>query len=439
MGRGFRFWSIATSTMCVEPQLLLNVPHLVAVRLTDSFFRLRPKYLHVPRRLINAMAPATVHHGMQHQERFPPAAADTHDNARHLVFPTVFLGFAPSIPTTATTKTIVSLILALTCFLALLSSIALSRRRRLLPSAAAGPFSPTRELCSFGLKSHIPYKLDDYELRVGLDSFACTPKWYGNYINSPAQPLLPPGIPTMARDERNTLAIAAGALRPKAPNAVQHAGPSATIALSQGRYTGVLLPTSSSLPRAVEAWRGIPYAESTAGQNRFRPPVPLPPAADVCTTADSFGQICPQVASRASRLAQGEDCLNLNVYRQVNWEHQITGNGGTGAAKMPVIIYVHGGAFNSGSGNERSMESFVSWANTPVLGINFNYRVGALGFPSCALADQEGCLNLGLRDQQLLFEWVRDNADAFGGDPKRVTVMGVSAGAHSVSFQRVGI
>lgn len=242
-------------------------------------------------------------------------------------------------------------------------------------------------------------------------------------------------------------------LQPQARIPTAHSGPSATISLPQGRYTGVLLPASSSLPRAVEAWRGIPYAQSTGGNNRFRPPVPLPvaaaaaAAADVtgatvaAATADTFGQICPGTATARTAAAaivdgEGEDCLNLNIYRPVAWREECGAGAGTGKMRMmmPVIVYVHGGAFNGGSGTERNMASFVSWAATPVLGVSFNYRVGALGFPSSVVADREGCLNLGLRDQRMLFEWVRSNIGAFGGDPGRVTVMGMSAGAHSVSL-----
>lgn len=264
-------------------------------------------------------------------------------------------------------------------------------------------------------------------------------------------------------------AAASALIRTQARKPTPHAGPSATVSLRQGRYTGVLLSasaisrrdpagrragvtSSSSLPRDVEAWRGIPYAQTTAGENRFRPPIPLSPYdvdAAVTTqaqlqqrqsqkhgsrassfTADRFGQMCPGSTAPCANVAfEGEDCLNLNVYRPV----AATEDGSSVPSLLPVVIYVHGGAFNAGSGTERDMASFVGWAETPVLGVNFNYRVGALGFPSSSAADEEGGLNLGLRDQRMLFEWVRDNIAEFGGDPGRVTVMGMSAGAHSVS------
>lgn len=237
----------------------------------------------------------------------------------------------------------------------------------------------------------------------------------------------PPPYSTAMANKKESPSSTPSVLRPTARPPTPHSGPSATIALPQGRYTGVLLPASSTLPRAVEAWRGIPYAQPTGGANRFQPPVPLPPnAGGREVNAAAFGAICPGSVARVSGIREGEDCLNLNVYRQRG--------GGHGGEKMPVLVYVHGGAFNGGMGVERDMASFVGWAGTPIVGINFNYRVGALGFPSSVVADAEGCLNLGLRDQRLLFEWVRENVGAFGGDPNRVTVMGLSAGAHSVSL-----
>ncbi|KAG8160572.1 hypothetical protein KVR01_010108 [Diaporthe batatas] len=219
-------------------------------------------------------------------------------------------------------------------------------------------------------------------------------------------------------------------LRPRPRTPTPHTGPSATVHLAQGHYTGVVLPPSSGVPRAVEAWRGIPFAQTTAGENRFRPPVPLDLSASSAATpfdASTFGPVCPGPAARIPGMVAGEDCLNLNVYRPASaHEH--------GGPRMPVVVYVHGGAFNGGLGTERDMSSFVGWSRTPIVGVNFNYRVGALGFPSSTVAEREGALNLGLRDQRLLFEWVRQNIGQFGGDESRVTLMGMSAGAHSIGY-----
>lgn len=197
-------------------------------------------------------------------------------------------------------------------------------------------------------------------------------------------------------------------------------GAAPTVTLSQGTYIGATIPLKhDAYPKAVEAFLGIPYAESTADKNRFRPAIPVTNSTSTFD-AVSPGPACP--GSNSGR-AESEDCLNLNVYRPV------------GTAKkegLPVVVYVHGGAFNMGYGMERNMASFVSWAREDIVAVSFNYRVGAFGFLPSALTAKEGLLNLGLKDQQVLFEWVRTNIAAFGGDPENVTLMGLSAGAHSV-------
>lgn len=77
--------------------------------------------------------------------------------------------------------------------------------------------------------------------------------------------------------------------------------------------------------------------------------------------------------------------------------------------------------------------SMVAWSEEPFIAVSFNYRIGALGFLPSSVSAKEGILNLGLRDQIVLFEWVRDNISQFGGDPNNVTLFGLSAGGHSVS------
>ena len=123
---------------------------------------------------------------------------------------------------------------------------------------------------------------------------------------------------------------------------------------------------------------------------------------------------------------QSEDCLHLNIYRPKSTN--------SSTQKLPVLIHVHGGAFNFGYANDREISSLVGWSKEPLIGVTFEYRVGALGFLPSKLMAEEGALNLGLKDQRLLFEWVKKHISGFGGDPENVTLMGPSAGAHSVSF-----
>ena len=79
--------------------------------------------------------------------------------------------------------------------------------------------------------------------------------------------------------------------------------------------------------------------------------------------------------------------------------------------------------------------SMVAWSAEPFIGVSFNYRIGAPGFLNSALTANEGLLNLGLHDQVLLLQWVNENIAAFGGDPDNITLMGLSAGAHSVGHE----
>ncbi|KAI5863353.1 carboxylesterase 3 [Durotheca rogersii] len=208
--------------------------------------------------------------------------------------------------------------------------------------------------------------------------------------------------------------------------------------LNQGTYLGEIQSQNNS-PRPVEVYRGIPYAQSTTGQNRFRAPQPLNSIKFNLNRALAFGHVCPQNGGGSN---QGEDCLNLNIYRPhfgdtaESAAAEMTRLGVYGK-KLPIVIYVHGGGFNSGSGAERNMASFVAWAEAPIIGISFNYRVGALGFLPSGLTAEEGALNLGLKDQQFLFRWVQKNAEDIGGDPNNITLMGLSAGAHSIGHHLI--
>jgi acetyl esterase/lipase len=193
------------------------------------------------------------------------------------------------------------------------------------------------------------------------------------------------------------------------------------VRLPQGRYVGEALGAGEKYPRAVDVWRGIPYARS----RRFREATAVP-LSDKTFDAVEFGDICPR-AVRDPDFSASEDCLNLNVYRTRRPEQWRE------TKLLPVIVYVHGGAFNVGKATERDMASFVSFSETPIVGVNFNYRLGPLGFLPSSVTAREGVLNLGLRDQQAALEWVKANAKAFGGDPDNITLIGVSAGAHSVS------
>jgi acetylcholinesterase len=122
---------------------------------------------------------------------------------------------------------------------------------------------------------------------------------------------------------------------------------------------------------------------------------------------------------------QSENCLFVNVWRAANT---------TSSHNLSVLVYIHGGSFNTGSGASRDIGNMVAWSSSPFIGVSINYRLGALGFLSSSVAARQQLLNLGLRDQILALQWVQKNIAAFGGNPAKVTLMGDSAGGHSVRF-----
>ncbi|CAG8953801.1 hypothetical protein HYFRA_00006693 [Hymenoscyphus fraxineus] len=193
------------------------------------------------------------------------------------------------------------------------------------------------------------------------------------------------------------------------------------VVLRQGKIIGSkLVESHGGLSHTLDQFLGIPYALSTDGERRFKPAVPVPES-ELEFDASKYGQRCP--AGEKDSTPMGEDCLNLNLFRPATRPKD---------GKLPVLVYIHGGSFNFGAGNARQISSMVAWSTRPMIGISFNYRLGALGFLSSKVAAAEGVLNLGLKDQDLLLRWVRENVHAFGGDEGDVTIMGSSAGAHSV-------
>lgn len=173
----------------------------------------------------------------------------------------------------------------------------------------------------------------------------------------------------------------------------------------------------------VTVFKGIPYAASTAGKNRWRPPQPAPSWTGV-READTFGDSPPQASGT---LTMSEDCLNLNIW---------TGARRSGE-RRPVYVWIYGGGFSGGTGSDPSFDGSVL-ADKGVVVVTFNYRLGALGFLATSELSAESrhgvSGNYGLLDQIAALKWVRRNIAAFGGDPRRVTVGGQSAGAGSTDM-----
>ncbi|MGW0736661.1 carboxylesterase family protein [Streptomyces sp. NPDC002851] len=167
--------------------------------------------------------------------------------------------------------------------------------------------------------------------------------------------------------------------------------------------------------RPLYVFRGIPYAEPCVGDLRFASPRPVRPWTGV-RDATAFAPAFLQAGAPDSR----EDALYANV-----WTPHPGG-------RLPVLVYVHGGGWQVGAGSVPTFDGAKPAALGGLVVITFNYRLGAFGWglhedltdPDTGLAG-----NWGLQDQAALLRWVRDNAEAFGGDPGNITLCGTSAGA----------
>lgn len=196
------------------------------------------------------------------------------------------------------------------------------------------------------------------------------------------------------------------------------------VILPQGKIRGIL--QRDTFPQAIECFLGFPYAQAPVGELRFRPPTKLAPSSDTFD-ASAYGPAAPGKPLIPPRipLNYSEDCLTVNVFRP--------SGKGTKGALLPVAVYVHGGAFNRGHSSMQNTASMVAWSEEPFVAVSFNYRVGALGFLPSTKSAEEGILNLGMQDQRFLLEWVQGNIHFFGGDKRNVTLIGLSAGAITVS------
>lgn len=168
---------------------------------------------------------------------------------------------------------------------------------------------------------------------------------------------------------------------------------------------------------SVSTFQGIPYAAAPTGDLRWQPPAPAEPWTEPLD-ATAPGAPCVQPMDQPIAIPGGEeDCLSLNVTVPDK-----------GARKKPVIVWIHGGSFTYGDGAGYGAEKLAARGDAVV--VTVNYRLGAFGF--LAHPDMEQAGNLGLQDQQAALKWVRDNASAFGGDRRNVTLMGQSGGGYSV-------
>ena len=215
-----------------------------------------------------------------------------------------------------------------------------------------------------------------------------------------------------------------------------------TIRASTGYYTGKLNDTYPN----VREFLNVPFGQSTAGKNRFMPPKPMPLSSRHFDSTE-YAKACPQYVSSIpsiwseqipqylqywgtpnltageSAVFATEDCLSLAIWTPSN---------ATAWSNLPVALFWTGGGFQTNGILVPGQlgAPWVSRSQSHIV-VTINYRMNILGFPNAAGLKEQ---NLGLLDQRLSLEWVRDNIRYFGGDPSRIMIWGQSAGAESVDY-----
>ncbi|MDE3167698.1 MAG: carboxylesterase/lipase family protein, partial [Acidobacteriota bacterium] len=238
-------------------------------------------------------------------------------------------------------------------------------------------------------------------------------------------------------------ALTAGALAGGFPGKAraQQSGARSEAVLSYDAHTPVVKTSAGAvrgyIRNRIHTFKGIPYGETTAGKNRFMPPVPRTPWTGVFP-AVAYGYACPQIhgkdwANPESHFLfnydvgeMDEDCLRLNVWTQ-----------GLDAGKRPVLVWIHGGGYTNGSSFEMiPYDGENICRRGDIVFVSVNHRLNVLGFldlSGVGGAAFAPSANAGMLDLAAALEWVRDNIAQFGGDPGNVTICGQSGGGAKVN------
>jgi len=204
-------------------------------------------------------------------------------------------------------------------------------------------------------------------------------------------------------------------------------GDSVTATTSAGAVRGVVR-------EGINLFKGIPYGDTTAGKNRFMPPKPPVPWTGT-RDALAYGPTAPQTVgaadapgrpARARLPEEGEDCLVLNVFTPAL----------SGGRSRPVMVWLHGGGFASGSGSTPILDGANLARSGDVVVVTINHRLNVFGFSylgDAAGSDFALSGGAGMLDIVAALHWVRDNIDRFGGEPKLVTIFGQSGGGRKVA------
>ncbi|KAJ6506421.1 Alpha/Beta hydrolase protein [Mycena vitilis] len=187
-----------------------------------------------------------------------------------------------------------------------------------------------------------------------------------------------------------------------------------TVALDYGTFTGL-----TNTANGIIYFRGIRYADPPVGALRWRAPVSPPSKQLGNVSATNYGSGCIATTSTGGN----EDCLFGNVYVPIST---------TATSKLPVLVYFHGGGFETGQSSDAPPENIVLSSAEPLIFVTFEYRLGQFGFLAGTPVQQNGQLNAGLLDQRAALQWVQKYISKFGGDPSRTVIWGQSAGAASL-------
>ena len=163
----------------------------------------------------------------------------------------------------------------------------------------------------------------------------------------------------------------------------------------------------------VRVFKGVPFAAPPVGDLRWRAPKPAAHW-DGVRKADEFSPVCMQGTGGGAQ-KNSEDCLYLNVWTAAR----------TAGEKRPVMVWIYGGGYNTGSGSQ-AMYDGEALAKKGAVVVTLNYRLGVFGFFShpelTKESDRRGAANFGVMDSIAALQWVQKNIAGFGGDPKRVTI-----------------
>ncbi|KAH6896270.1 triacylglycerol lipase 3 [Coprinopsis sp. MPI-PUGE-AT-0042] len=197
-----------------------------------------------------------------------------------------------------------------------------------------------------------------------------------------------------------------------------------TVVGAEVKLKGTIIKGVDLTESNIEFFGGIPFAETPVGKLRFRSPV-LKPRLDVpAFNATDFGKLCLQPNQPAER--QSEDCLSINIHRPA---------GTKPGAKLPILMWKYGGGFIGGGASFYNGSLLVAQSvgrGTPIIHINYGYRLGPFGYPQGEEAFRRRELNLGQKDTLTALEWVHANIHEFGGDKNKITIFGESAGASGI-------